>query len=126
MIDFTRNCIVKTNMEKTETEKETTSSRRPLKMCAHCNNKKCKENGYSLLDQCSNNFHWAVFGIGAGALFMLVTGIYLIVRIIDGNWASWQLPVIIVIVYIITVSIFAMVFSLKTVKQEMSVDEDNR
>lgn len=54
---------------------------------------------------------------------MLMAGAYLIVRIADGNWASWQLPVIMGIVYIITMGIFAMVFSLKTIKQELGIDE---
>ena len=66
------------------------------------------------------DFHWVVFGIGAAALFMLMIGALLVIRIIDGDWLSWKLPAILGIVYIVTVSVFALVFSLKTVKQEIN------
>ena len=69
------------------------------------------------------DFHWVVYGIGAGILLIVLTSVFLIIRIIDKNWTNWQLPVIMTIAYFMTVSIFAMVFSLKTIKQEMDAQQ---
>ena len=65
------------------------------------------------------DFHWVVFGIGAGATLILLAAAYAIVRIADGMWTSWQLPAILGIAWFVLVSIGAMLFSIKTVKQEM-------
>ena len=72
------------------------------------------------------DFHWVVFGIGAGALFLLMAGALLIIRVVDGNWLSWQLPAIFGIVYFMVVSVFALVFSIKTVKQEMDMQNNKK
>ena len=65
-------------------------------------------------------FHWVVYGIGSGALLIAMAAAFLIVRVIDGLWSSWQLPAILAIVWFMTVSVFALVFALKTVKHEMT------
>ena len=72
------------------------------------------------------DFHWVVFGIGAGVLLMLLVGTLLIIRIIDGDWLSWKLPAIFGTVYIMVVSVFALVFSLKTVKQEINAQNGKK
>ena len=66
------------------------------------------------------DFHWVVFGIGAAALLLLMVGALLIIRIVDGNWLSWELPSIFGIVYFMAVSVGALIFSIKTVKQEIN------
>ena len=70
------------------------------------------------------DFHWVVFGICAGALFMLMLGTIVIMRIIDGQWLSWQLPAVMGVAYIVLVSVVAMFFAIKTVKQE--IDKQNK
>ena len=65
------------------------------------------------------DFHWVVFGIGAGVLFVLTVAAFAIVRIADGMWLSWQLPAIMGIAFLVLVSVVAMLLTIKTVKQEL-------
>jgi len=66
-----------------------------------------------------NILKWAIFGMSVGALFIILISTYLIVRIIDGQWASWQLPVILVIVFLTVVTIAAMFTSIPEMKTEI-------
>ena len=72
------------------------------------------------------DYHWVVFGVGAGMLLMLMVGAFLIVRIFDGMWTSWQLPASMVIVFFIIVSVAALVLSLVTIKQDMRAYERSK
>lgn len=72
------------------------------------------------------DFHWVVFGIGAGASLILIAAAYAIVRIADGMWASWQLPAILGIAWFVVVSVTAMLFSIKTVRQEMEKQQQSQ
>jgi len=67
----------------------------------------------------SEDFHWVVYGIGAGMSLILIAAAYAIVRIADGLWHSWQLPAILGIAWFVLVSVGAMLFSIKTVRQEI-------
>ena len=91
-----------------------------LKMCVARKNYKCKESNYAYLKHCASSFHWVVFAMIGGALFLLFAASYSIVRIFDGNWSDWKLPAVMGISYLAIVGILAMFFSLKTIKQEMT------
>ena len=66
------------------------------------------------------SFRWAVFGISVAALLFVLVGAYLIVRIVDNNWADWKFPVIAAIVFLILVTIFAMFTALPEIKAEIA------
>jgi len=63
---------------------------------------------------------WAIFGICVGASFVLLIGTWLIVRITDGNWANWQLPVIFIIAWFMIVIVTAMLFAIPDAKHVIS------
>jgi|GEM_PF-5940512 len=69
------------------------------------------------------DFHWVVFGIAAGALFLVAGAAYAVWHLIDGNWTNWQIPAIIGICYIVVVSLAAMFLALKTIKRELVLKE---
>ena len=110
---------------KTEVTGSVGTSKKLLKMCERCKNTKCKENNYSMLHHCSGVFHWIVFGITVGALAVLLSGAYLIIRIIDGNWCDWRLPTVMAIGFFVYISVASMFFALPTIKREMGPQEDN-
>lgn len=59
---------------------------------------------------------WAIYGMSVATwMFILASG-YVITRIIDGNWSSWQLPAILGIFWIVPVIIAAMYTSIGDVK----------
>ena len=72
------------------------------------------------------DFHWVVYGIGCGILFLLLVCTFVIVRIFDGQWGNWQLPAILAVFYFMVVSVVALVLSIRTVKQEMNAQDDNK
>ena len=76
--------------------------------------------------QRSNEFAWAVFGISAGSFLTLLIATWLIVRITDGNWLSWQLPSILGIVFIVVVCIAAMFFALPEIKKEIEKEKEKQ
>jgi len=65
-------------------------------------------------------FRWTVYAFCVGTLLILLAATYIVVRIIDGMWASWQLPVILGIVFFVLVSISAMFTSLGDVRTEIN------
>ena len=71
-------------------------------------------------------FKWAVYGISVGTLFILMAASYIIVRIIDGMWLSWQLPVILGIVFIVLVAISAMFTSISDIKTEIKKELEKK
>ena len=66
-----------------------------------------------------NSFKWAIYGMSVAALMMILVAAYVIVRIADGMWTSWQLPAILGVVFITIVPISAMFTSLGDVKREI-------
>ena len=71
-------------------------------------------------------FRWAIYGISVGALFLVLAATYLIVRVADGNWASWQLPAILGIIFLTIVPISAMFTSLPDIKKEIDKEFSNQ
>ena len=65
-------------------------------------------------------FKWAIYGISVAALFILMVASFVIVRIADSMWLSWQLPVILGVAFIVVVSISAMFTSLGDVRVEIN------
>ena len=51
----------------------------------------------------------AVFALGA---LLLLAGVYVIVRVIDGRWSDWVLPAILVAIYAIVFGKIFMYYSL--------------
>lgn len=67
---------------------------------------------------------WAIYGMSVASLLFILVATYLIVRIIDGQWASWQLPTILVIVFFVLVPVSAMWTSVPEVRKEINKDND--
>ena len=88
-------------------------------MCDKCKNKKCKEQGFKYSAHCATAYQWSIFGVCSTALFIVLMGVYLIARITDGKWASWQLPVILVIGWLVSTIVGALFCSLKNIRIEL-------
>ena len=71
-------------------------------------------------------FKWAVYGISVATLLFVLGAAYAIVRIIDGMWASWQLPVILGIAFMVIVPISAMFTSLGDIKTEIAKEAEKK
>jgi len=65
------------------------------------------------------NLRWTIFGLAVTTLLFVLAATYLIVRICDGYWASWQLPVVLVVVFLTVVSIGGMWVALPDIKKEI-------
>jgi len=65
------------------------------------------------------SFKWAVYGMCVASLLFVLVATYFIVRIIDGNWTSWQLPAILLIIFFVAIPISAMFTSLGDIKREI-------
>lgn len=61
-------------------------------------------------------FRWAIYGISVASLLFVMAGVYLIVRICDGNWADWKLPTILGIIWLVLVIISAMFVAIPEIK----------
>lgn len=70
------------------------------------------------------SMRWAIYGMSVASLLFILVATYLIVRIIDGQWASWQLPTILVIVFFVLVPVSAMWTSVPEVRKEINKDND--
>lgn len=68
----------------------------------------------------SNEYYWSIFGIACAVLAIALIAIFLIIRIMDGSWGNWQLPAILTVIYFALVTIGAMIFSLREIKQQTS------
>jgi hypothetical protein len=62
---------------------------------------------------------WAIFGLCAASLTILFITAWLIVRIYDGNWADWRLPVTFVVIFVAIIAIGAMFTAIPEIKQEI-------
>ena len=51
---------------------------------------------------------------------MVMAATFVIIRIVDGKWLSWQLPVILGIIFIVLVAVSAMFTSLGDVRTEIN------
>jgi len=69
--------------------------------------------------QYQSELRWAIYGICVASLLFLLGAVYLIVRLIDSNWADWQLPTILGIVWLVLVIIGAMVFAIPEISREL-------
>jgi len=72
---------------------------------------------------------WVIYGICVTSLFCVLAATYLIVRVVDGDWTNWRLPVILAIVFLVVVPISAMFTALSDIKRELDkvnkvVDKD--
>jgi len=63
---------------------------------------------------------WVELLRDAGVLAGLLVLAWVVVRIVDGAWASWQLPVIFIIVWIMTVAVGALVLVLLNIRKGMN------
>jgi len=63
---------------------------------------------------------WAIYGISVAALLFVLAAAYIIVRVADGNWANWQLPVILAVVWLTLVIVSAMVVAIPEIKSEIA------
>ena len=71
----------------------------------------------------NGEFRWAVYGMCVAALFIVLLATWVITRIIDCNWTSWQLPAILAISFLVIVSISGMFSALPEIKKELEKEK---
>ena len=71
------------------------------------------------MEEFKESLRWAIYGISIAALFILGVAVYLITRIVDGNWTDWKLPAIMGIVFVVLVSISSMYSAIPEIKNEI-------
>ncbi|MCL2846992.1 MAG: hypothetical protein FWE38_04865 [Firmicutes bacterium] len=71
-----------------------------------------------------SDFKWVVFGLGVASVLILSIVAWLIVRIVDGNWASWQLPTILGIAWLAVTIVVAMFVALPDIKKELEKEAE--
>ena len=64
-----------------------------LHMCYNCSDTHCKERGYFKMHRCKNVFLWNLFLGLIAIMFVALLVTYFIVRVSDGCWGDWRLPV---------------------------------
>ena len=69
---------------------------------------------------------WVIYGIGVATGFILILATYLIVRIADGNWGDYKLPLILLIVFSSIVPIVAMFLSIGDIKKEIEKNKETK
>jgi len=63
-----------------------------LHMCFNCKDEHCKEQGFYKMHRCKNLFFWIASMVSIVIAFVVLTSIFIIARLIDGNWTNPALP----------------------------------
>ena len=63
-----------------------------LHMCFNCKDAECKDKGYFKMHRCKNFFYWVLCMASLLIALIGMVAAYVIVRISDGNWTDWKLP----------------------------------
>jgi len=71
-----------------------------LHMCFNCKDDECKSKGFFKMHRCKNLFVWIAGMASLLILFITMIAIYMIVRIVDGNWSDPSLPLALLTGYI--------------------------